>query len=245
MKPEYIYLIIFALLIILIAVSVVVVRRLMQRMTDKKIESYQSDLLNKYYDEVENMYRQMRGWRHDYRNHIQSMKIYLSLDQLDELSAYLDSLADDLNSIDTMLKTGNVMADAILNSKLSLAQSKGIDISAAAKIPPEIPLSGTDLCVILGNLLDNAIEACEKIENTGDRFIRVYIGKLKSQLYISVSNSADGQMKKVGGDYRTTKNGNHGFGLKRVDLIVERHAGYINRQDEGDVFATEVMLPLI
>lgn len=91
---------------------------------DKRIADYQRDLLETHYAEVENMYRQMRGWRHDYRNHIQTMKSYASMEDLDSIKRYLDELDTDLSSVDTVIKTGNRMTDAILNSKISLARSK-------------------------------------------------------------------------------------------------------------------------
>jgi len=154
------------------------------------------------------------------------------------------SLDQDLTSVDTVVKTGNVMVDAILNSKLSMAQAKGISVNAKATVSPELPVAQTDLCVILGNLLDNAMEACMKQAAQQERFIRVYIGRFKGQFYISVSNSVGGALKKQNGAYQTTKAGSHGFGLRRVDALIEKYGGYRNRQDEGDVFATEVMLPI-
>jgi UDP-N-acetylglucosamine 2-epimerase len=72
------------------------------------------------------MYRQIRGWRHDYRNHIQTMKAYAASGDLDAIKNYLDLLDEDLTTVDTVIKTGNPMTDAILNSKISLAKSKGI-----------------------------------------------------------------------------------------------------------------------
>lgn len=238
--------IIFAVLagFILTVVLAFVIRWAMGRYSEKKLESYQNDLLEKHYNEVENMYRQMRGWRHDYKNHIAAMKIHLENQNYELLGSYLNELNKDLTTVDTVLKTGNVMADAILNSKLSLAKSKDIAVDATASVPEKIRISDTDLCVIIGNLLDNAIEACCKFDDTEKRFIRVYIGLLKQQLYISVSNSVGGELKRDGKTYMTTKNENHGFGLKRIDKIVSKYGGYINRQDETDVFATEIMLPL-
>ncbi len=212
---------------------------------DRRIAAFQSDLIKKHCDEVENIYRQMRGWRHDYHNHIQAMKAHLALNQTAELSAYLNELDTDLSSVDTVLKTGNVMVDAILNSKLSLALSKKINVNAKATVPKDIRISEVDLCVIIGNLLDNAMEACLKQPEDDKRFIRVYIGLLRQQLYIYVSNSVGGKVIKNGGSYISTKNfSTHGFGLMRVDKIAGKYGGYINRQDEEGVFATEVMLPL-
>jgi two-component system, LytTR family, sensor histidine kinase AgrC len=215
------------------------------KMIDKRIAAYQNDLITKHCDEVENIYRQMRGWRHDYHNHIQAMKAHLALNQTAELDDYLGKLDTDLTAVDTVIKTGNVMVDAILNSKLSLANSKKISINVKAIVPKELKISEIDLCVIIGNLIDNAMEACLKQDNPDNRWIRIYIGILKEQLYISVSNSVGGEVVKQGRSYLSTKDSaTHGFGLVRVDRIADKYNGYVNRQNEESVFATEVMLPL-
>uniref|UniRef100_UPI0015637A24 sensor histidine kinase n=2 Tax=Ruminococcus TaxID=1263 RepID=UPI0015637A24 len=150
-------------------------RRLFYRLVDKRIAEFQSDLIAKQTAEIQNVYRQMQEWRHDYRNHIQNMKNRLDSDN-GELEQYLDDLADDLTQADTSIKTGNVMADAVLNSKLSVAEQKGIRLNVKAHIPNGVALTDVELCSILGNLLDNAMEACEKLP-VDARFIRVYIDK--------------------------------------------------------------------
>ncbi len=217
--------------------------RLFGRAIDRRIAAYQNDLIAKQCEEVENIYRTMRGWRHDYHNHIQAM---LALtDKPEELRQYLWNLNDDLTTVDTVLKTGNVMVDAILNSKLSLIKTKNIPLTAKATVPAQLSLSEIDLCAIIGNLLDNAMEACLRQSDPEERFIRVYIGKLKQQLYICVTNSVGGELKKAGKTYLTTKEpGSHGFGLMRIDRLAEKYGGYVNRQSEPGAFATEVMLPL-
>ncbi len=218
---------------------------LLSPIIDKRIAAFQSDLMGKHVAEVENIYRQMRGWRHDYHNHIQAVKAHLQLEQYAEIGAYLDKLDTDLTSVDTVMKTGNVMVDAILNSKISLAVAKKISVNAKAIVPKELSISEIDLCIIIGNLLDNAIEACLKLPNETDRFIRIYIDILKEQLYISVTNSVGGEVKKSGRIYFTTKEKDgHGFGLLRVDKIANKYRGYVNRQNEDGVFATEIMLPI-
>lgn len=211
---------------------------------DRRIAEYQNDLIKKHCDEVQNIYKTMRGWRHDYHNHIQTL-LALS-DDKEKTREYLLDLNADLTSVDTVIKTGNVMVDAILNSKLSLLKSRGIDINARAVVPADLPISEIDLCVILGNLMDNAAEACQGHGQAGGGFIRLFIGILKDQLYISVSNSVSGRLRKEGKTYLSTKNSaGHGFGLMRVDRIVKKYDGYIDRQDEEGVFATEIMLPVV
>lgn len=236
-------------LIIIVTAVVVTINILfwlffMPWIVNRKIARFQNDLVNKYYNEVEVMYRKMRSWRHDYHNHIQVLKANITLQQYDQAKSYLDRLEEDLTTVDTVLKTGNVMVDAILNSKLSLIQEKKIAVDATAVVPGNIAISGIDLSILIGNLLDNAMEACVQIPKESDRFIRIYIDIVKKQLYISVTNSMAGKAKKTGGTFLSTKQGNHGFGLLRIDSIVSKYNGYLNRQSENSIFATEVMLPL-
>ena len=222
-------------------------RRFIFTLVDRRTLEYQSDLMEKHCQEVQNMYRQTRGWRHDYHNHIQTMKAHLAMGRLNELDAYLNELDHDLTEIDTVIKTGNVMIDAILNSKISLAKQQGIVVDAKAIVPKKLgaSVSEVDLSLIIGNLMDNAMEACMRMEDPEQRFIRVYIDIMKGQLYIYVMNAMAGELKRVGRSYETIKDRrHHGFGLMRIDKAVERCQGYLERADEEGVFATEVLLPL-
>lgn len=218
------------------------IRRTLYNMIDRRIERFQSELIEKQVREIQNMYRHVRGWRHDYRNHINNMKIQLSEGNYDKLSDYLNELADDLDTVDTVIKTGNVMADAILNSKLNVAEKMNIKLNVKANVPDKLPMSDVELCSMLGNILDNAVEACGTLPEE-ERFMRVYIGKLKGQLYLSVQNSA-GKVRKSKNTYLSTKEGEHGYGLFRIDRVAKRYGGYVNRQNEEGVFATEIMVPL-
>lgn len=219
---------------------------LFSKRIDKQIAAYQRELIETHYAEVENMYKQIRGWRHDYRNHIQVMKAYAAEGNLEAIQSYLDELDTDLSTVDTVIKTGNAMADAILNSKISLANSKNIPVHADAHIPLALTTSEIDLCVIIGNLFDNAIEASLKLPEE-ERMIRVYMDMKNTQLYISFTNfTSTKKLSKVGNIFKTTKSGDgHGFGLVRIDNIVERLDGYISRNSEDGAFTTEILLPQV
>lgn len=231
------------LILFLLVIIVCLLYRTMDKAYERQIAAYQNKLLKNQVDEVHNMYLTMRGWRHDYHNHMQSVKAYLAMDSLDEARAYLDRLEQDLDDIDLLFHTGNINADAILNSKISLAIRKGIQVDYKATVPKELAVSDIDLCVVIGNLIDNAVEACEKVEPQ-HQFIRLYIGILRRQLYISVSNATGEVVRKLDEEYITTKRGNHGHGLKRINNIVDKYDGYINRKNEPGVFVTEIMLPI-
>ena len=212
---------------------------------DKRIAAYQRELIETHYREVENMYRQIRGWRHDYRNHIQMMKVLAANGDMDALKVYLDELDTDLNTVDTVVKTGNPMADAILNSKISLARSRNIPTQVDAHIPVKLKMSELDLCCIIGNLFDNAMEASMALPEE-KRMIRVYMDMKGTQLYISFTNfTAAKKLSKVGKGFKTSKGEGHGFGLVRIDDIVSRYDGYLSRNSEDGAFTTEILIPQV
>ena len=214
-----------------------------QNRLHKKLAAYQREIMETHYRETETMYQEMRGWRHDFRNHLQLLKSYAQKGDLDAVQAYLAELEQDLSRVDPAVKTGNTMADAILNSKISLARSKGVPVRADARIPVKLSISGLDLCVILGNLFDNAIEASVKLPES-QRLIRLYMDMKGSQLYISFTNFAPGgKLTQAGGRFSTTKGSGHGFGLLRIDSVVKRLGGYLRRASEEGAFTTEILLP--
>ena len=219
--------------------------RLFTKLIDRRIAAYQRQLIETHYQEVENRYRQMRGWRHAYRNHIQTMKVLASGGDLEGIRSYLDRLDTDLNTVDLAVKTGNAMADAILNSKISLAKSRDIPVQVEAHIPVRLKMSELDLCCVIGNLFDNAIEASLALPPE-ERLIRVYLDMKGTQLYLSFTNfTAQGKREKRNGRFLTTKGEGHGFGLVRVDAIVERLDGYLSRNSEDGAFTTEILIPQV
>ncbi|MCM1188116.1 MAG: GHKL domain-containing protein [bacterium] len=212
---------------------------LFDRMIQKRVAAFEEEIMQKYYAEVENMYNRMRGWRHDYRHHIQTMKVYAAGGQMEAIREYLDMLDDDLTNVETAVRTGNRMVDAILNSKLSLAAQRQIRVTAEAKIPVALSTPAPELCVIVGNLLDNAIDACMELEPSR-RLIRIYMEMKGNYLYLAVTNTAGGAKKK---SFRSGKGEGHGFGIPRVDEVVKRHDGYVTRASEEEAFSTEILLP--
>lgn len=232
------------LLIVVIPAVLAGIRLYIRHCVERQIARYQDDLTRRHCEEVDNLYRQTRGWRHDLKNHLQTMQAYLEMGQAEQLGSYLRELTDDYNSVDIQIRTGNTMVDAILNSKLSVVKARDIRVDATADLPPDIPVSDVDLSVMIGNLLDNAMEACLKVPQE-ERFLRFYMAKVRDNLYIYVMNAADGSYRKGQGKYLSTKGtDSHGYGLHRIDKVVKKYRGYLNRQDEGNVFATEVLLPL-
>lgn len=208
-----------------------------------RTEQFRKELMEYQYEEIKSVYMDMRGWRHDYHNHMQVMKAQLAMGSLIKIGDYLDALEKELDHVDTLVKSGNMMVDAILNSKLTLARRQGISINCKVRVPEKISVEDVDLCVILGNLMDNALEACRLIEER-ERFLRIYMTVNKSQLYLSIQNSARAEPDFDERNYITKKRGNHGLGMKRVQAAVEKYHGYLNLANEPGIFAAEVTMPV-
>lgn len=102
-----------------------------------------------------------------------------------------------------------------------------------------LSVSELDLCIVIGNLLDNAIEACAELPEE-ERLIRIYMEMKGNYLYFSLINTAEGKKKP---HFRSTKGAGHGLGLDRVDQVVRKYGGYVTRASEDGAFSTEVLLP--
>lgn len=211
---------------------------------EEQFLEYQAQALSRQVEEVREIYNTMRGWRHDYHNHMQKLKAHIAADQWQEAASYLDQLDEDLRQVNVKYQTGNVSLDAILNSKLSLAEKEAVDVNCKVELCGALSISDIDLCVLIGNLIDNAVESCAILPEDAERFLRIYICVRRSQLYIAVTNATGEVIRRLDQEYITQKRGNHGHGLKRIDAIVEKYQGYIKRANEPGVFSTEIMLPL-
>lgn len=208
----------------------------------KEIIEYQQNLLNTHYQEVENMYKDIRKWRHNYRNHLQILNAYAENDDLQSIKKYLKELDDNLHSIAPVIRTGNKMTDAIVNSKVSISKSNEIKTVVDVNISQMFNISEVDLATIIGNLFDNAIEASMELPPE-ERYIRLYMTMKGPKLYISFTNfTAQKKQKKFGNIFKSTKGINRGLGLVSVDEIIERYDGYISRNSEDNAFTTEVLL---
>lgn len=209
----------------------------------RNMELFQRRLISHQYEEIKEVYMNMRGWRHDYHNHLQAMKAYLAMNELRELEEYLFKIEKDLDAVDNLVKSGNIMMDAILNSKISIMMGHKIKVDFKVILPEQLNISDVDLCVIVSNLLENSIEACTEIPEE-HRFIRIYSEVHGSQFYLSIQNSAKNNLDFNARNYISNKRGEHGFGMKRVQLLVDKYNGFLNLQNEPGIFASEITIPL-
>ena len=215
----------------------------MRKRTYLKLASYQNEETEKHIAEVRSIHAEMRGYKHDFHHHLETLKGYLSSGEIERARAYIDELDERLFAVDTLLKTGNVTLDAILSAKIAKAKAERIAVKVKAVVPEELTLSDVELSILVGNLLDNAVEACR--EAAGEKFIRLYIAMKGKMLYFSMLNAAGEKRRKEHGLFETQKPGLHGFGLRRVSSVIENRGGWIKANSEEGAFSTEFLVPAL
>lgn len=215
----------------------------MRKKTYLKLVEYQTEQSEKHLNEVRSIHKEMRGYKHDFHHHLQTLKGQLEAGEVDRALAYIEQLDNQLMNVDTLLKTGNVSLDAILSAKIAQAKAENIAVTVKANVPDQLTISDLELSIITGNLLDNAIEACRTV--TGERFIRIFISMKGTMLYFSMLNAAGAKKKKTGSLFATHKDGVHGFGLRRAEAILEEHGGWVKYNSEDGAFTSEFLVSAV
>ena len=183
----------------------------------------------------------VRALRHDMKNHILALQVLVQRKELEETSKYLDSMKNFMTNPEEYVKTGNDAVDSLLNYKIQKANEVLNVVETKISIPEQLRLRSFDLNVLLGNLLDNAIDASMQTE---DKKLKITIKLDKGILFINICNScqriADGKSDFL----ETTKEDkvNHGIGLKNVRRIVKKYHGDIAFLYENASMETDVMM---
>ena len=215
----------------------------MRKKTYLKLAAYQAEQSARHLGEVRSIHTEMRGYKHDFHHHLQALKGQLEAGKIERALLYIDELDNKLMNVDTLLKTGNVSLDALLSAKIAQAKAEGISVTVKAVVPDALTISDVELSIVVGNLLDNAIEACRTAN--GERFIRIYMTIKGKMLYFSMLNSAGEKQKKKGSLFSSRKNGLHGFGLRRAETIIEEHGGWVKYNSEDGAFTSEFLVPAV
>ncbi len=212
------------------------------------VEEQQVKAMKKRLEEAENFYGSIRRVRHEMKNHMANIKGLAETGQYGEIVEYVQRMDVSMQALEYKYTTGNAVTDVIINDKWRRAEKAGIRFEADFRYSGEIPVF--DLGIILDNLLNNAIEACEKLE-PGKGFICLNLKQKKQFLLLTVENRFNGIVSMREGNLlpHTTKQSTcpeivteHGIGLKNVHDMAERYYGGVNIKVNKDIFKITVML---
>ncbi|WP_308415525.1 ATP-binding protein [Sporanaerobium hydrogeniformans] len=181
--------------------------------------------------------------RHDFRHHLRTLMTLAGEGRCEELENYIRGITE-INEGNRLGRlTENIELDALVQYYSNLAQSAGIQFRARLLLPTVLNFPIVDLCGLLGNLMENAVEACQR-QQIGDKTIFIAGRVQDGQLEFVVDNSFDGELKTREGNYISSKRNGFGLGISSILETVERYDGVINLYADEKGFHAEVSLPL-
>lgn len=205
----------------------------------------ESNYRKHYAENAKNQYEEIRRIRHDMKQSYNVISQFVADEHYDKLKEYLLQMNNLINSISSAITTNNDVVNAILNTKLSTAKSNGIKTLCNTIKDMHIKqIEEIDLCHLIGNLLDNAIEAAVKCTNDHTKYIEISITEHKNIFMIKVKNSyVQGTLNPK---FKTSKLNkiNHGFGIKTIKKIANKYNGFADFYTEDDLFCCNVMIPI-
>ncbi len=207
---------------------------LMQQMLDLQYSQYYTsqasiDLINRKY--------------HDLKHQIAAIKAEISREKQLE---YLNEIEEDIKTYEAQNKTGNKVLDSILSAKSLICAKENINFTCVADGTALENLKVTDICSIVGNALDNAIEYEKTLQDEEKRLIKVAIYAQGNLIVMRFENYFEGEFKEVDGSIATSKadKQNHGFGLKSMRFTAEKYGGVMKYEKKGSWFSLSFVIPV-
>ena len=188
-----------------------------------------SDLMEKNYEAIREAYETNAKLFHDLNNHLNILYQLLKENDYDQAMDYIESLKVPLQNLKTSIWSGNKVVDSILNSKKNQAEKKAVRFEINAEFPQNTDIQSKDVVSILGNLLDNALEACKLASNEQEKWIQVSIRNINNMVVMKVQNSLFGRVQEENNQLKTTKekSGMHGWGMRSVEAAAEKYDGTV------------------
>lgn len=217
-------------------INEVYVQRLEKKTIEERILMYENQFAL-----LEQSQKNIQALRHDMKNHFLLLKSYLDNGQYENARTFIKEIGNYMDISGQYVKTGNQEVDTVLNYMIGRAERMSCRVETNIEVPESCFMSKFDLNVLLSNLLDNALEALERVE---DKYLYINLKYQKGILIVRVYNSFDGKLRKQGKRYLTNKadKENHGLGLQNVLEIVEKYDGESNIQTTNRLFKVDLIL---
>lgn len=217
--------------------------RIREEQKAKEYATHHGEILERNYMTAKASYETNAKLYHDMKNHLSLVQSYLADGKIIEAQKYLEEI-NGIANYSVNQWTGIGAIDYILSQKADIASRQGIDISIHAEYPKDCKIEPVDLCTILTNLLDNAIEACEKQPQGAEKIIKIIIRRIHQFIIIRIANTSVAEPLTSNGIFTTSKGDkqNHGWGIRSVESAVEKYQGTIEFDYGNSTFTVSVML---
>lgn len=213
-------------------------------MAEKRLEEemiYQEiAYIDEYYQDVEKYQEQIQDIKHDMKNQLAALYDAVERGERELVRDTLAEMLGDIRLAEDIIYSANPILNSLLKVKVAKAREKGIEVTVKAFVPKKMSIESGDMGVLYGNLIDNAIEACAKVQGN-NRFVDVETKYQEGKLLIVIRNSKNPERNP---DFKTTKGDKrrHGRGLRSVRRVAEQYGGNLLLEDEGDTFKASLLL---
>ena len=202
-----------------------------------------------YIEQYKKSQEKTRAFRHDIKNNLSLLQYMLKEGKVAEASGFLEEMSGQMKEMSPQYITGDEMLDCIVAMKADKMSEMGIDFSLDGVLDGGLHMKPMEVCTIFANILDNAIEAAGKVEDTDKRWISMTLKRSGQFWVINVGNSTDRQPDideiQAGGYTSKEDKGHHGFGLLNIRQTVEKQDGILKLETKEDAFSLTVMLPKV
>ena len=200
-------------------------------------------LRNNQYDNLQHRINEARQAKHDVRHHVLLVRDYLRSGKLQELEAYLDTYTESLPDQQSLIYCQHHATNAVLGYFFQQAQQNKITMDIFVQLPETIGIPETTISVVLGNLLENALEACKSIHD-GEKKITVRGKYQMSSVFFEITNTYSGTLHRdKSGGFHSTKDNSRGVRLHSVSQIAEAQGGLLEIDAKNGIFRASVLLP--
>ena len=233
----------FPLLIAIILIFIVIYIIYTEKMNEINLVFSKNSMLEKNYQDMFLLYQKRDRIYHDMKNHLAVLSLLIADKDLERAEEYISEIITPIVEVEHKKFTNNRIVDIILNDKLEKASNYDILLEIKTDCLAETEIQDIDWCSILANLLDNAIEACIKVE-AGPKWINVNISQNDCAIFIKISNTYNGKLTVLGGKLysRKTDDGLHGLGIESVQYAVEKYNGVLEYDWKEDIFIVNISL---
>lgn len=212
--------------------------------TKYKLLEQQIEYQKSHYKDLAISNKEIRSLRHDIKNHLQCLNELIITNKNEEALKYIKSFGDIMTVNNRVINTGNSVLDSILNVKLMVINEKKIKFDYTIEIPNTINIDLVDICVLFGNSLDNAIEACDRVGDNDEKKITMVIAYRDNSLVYSITNTTNGKLNRRGKFFLSSKADykEHGLGLANIDRTVKKYNGILEIEHENTNFHLSAVL---
>ena len=209
---------------------------------EHKYMQKQIEIQKENYINIKDKIEKTKKLNHDFRHHIFVIEEYFQNKEYNKLSEYLKSINNDFYVSEPVVFCYNTAVNALIHYYYTVSHKNSIDFSASVNVPSDIAVNDTDLSIITGNLLENALEAALKQRPNDKKFIKIYGNAEKSQLILTIENSFNGNIIKNGDKFYSTKRDDFGIGIDSVKAAVKKYNGIIDISYTDSVFTVSLIL---